>query len=121
MGYFDSDESIEKAALREKNEEAGASRVIKVERLPFPYFNVEPNTFASWHEIVFVEIDLSTVDPSHSSAEEFISGTEYMTVPELLKNIAAGQGEDGSYYRGSGTTLGPLMIFFSCHPECFTH
>ncbi len=121
MGYRDGD-SIKKAALKERAEEAGKAKVLDIVELPFPHFNIEPNTYGSWHSLAFVEVDLSTIDEGYSETGEMITSTMYQLASEVFVSIVHGKDETGAYYRG-GSTLGPLMVFFawifSKHPDLF--
>lgn len=117
MGYLHGD-SIQEGALKEKVEEAGKSRVLDMKVLSFPQFNMEPNTFATWHSVAFMEVDLSTVDEGHTAEGEFITSVTYKTVSDVLMHIAEGWDETGTYYRGGGT-LAALMIFFASRPDLF--
>jgi ADP-ribose pyrophosphatase YjhB (NUDIX family) len=123
MGYYNDGESLKQAALRERLEEAGKAEVIGFTELGFPYINVEPNTYATWHSIAFAELDLSSVDENFSEETEMIKSVTYKPADEIFKHIVQGTDETGAYYRGSGTTLGVLMIFFAWifgeHPELF--
>ncbi len=123
MGYFEIGDTLKEAALRERLEEAGKVKVLEVTELPFPHINLEPNTWATWHSVAFVRVDLSTVDEQYSEATEFIKSVTYLTASELFDHVVRGRDDTGAYYRGTGTTLGPLMIFFAwlwqTHPDLF--
>lgn len=118
MGYFEKGDDARRAALRERLDEGGQAKVIGVEEISFPFVNLEPNTYSTWHTVVFVEVDLSTVDAQYFDASEMISSVAYLPVTDVLRHIAGGKDETGAYYRGGGT-LAALMIFFACHRDMF--
>lgn len=118
MGYYSDGDTLKEAALRERLEESGKCTVLGFEELDFPKWNIEPNTWATYHTVAFVQVDLSTVDLAHHVGDEFIKGTVYLKVKDVLRYITVGRDETDAIYRG-GSTLAPLMMFFAKHPEHF--
>lgn len=117
MGYLDGD-TVKVAALKEMTEELGPSFVVDTILPSFARWNIEPNTYATWHNVAFVQLDLSSVDEHHTAPGEMITSVAFLRAAEVLENIARGRDETGAYYRG-GSTLAPLMMFFAAHPEHF--
>jgi 8-oxo-dGTP pyrophosphatase MutT (NUDIX family) len=114
MGYLDGD-TPKVGALREMQEELGSGVVVRTELFKI---NLEPNAYASWHNVVLVEVDLTTIQEAKAASDEFISSVVFMPAKDVLANIAKGRDDIGAYYRG-GSTLAPFMIFFSKYPEYF--
>lgn len=104
------------AAVREVQEETGASAIRGISRPPCPWHNPSPSFVATWSELFFVEVDLKQIEKMRTERTELIYRAEYITVRELLARIREGQDEEGAILRGC-TSLSILMIFFSCYPE----
>ena len=104
------------AAIREVEEETGASVIRGFSRPACPYHNPNPTFVATWASLYFIEVDLKLIGKLKPEKNEPIFKAEYLSIPELLARIREGQDQDGAIFRGC-TSLSALMIFFSCHPE----
>lgn len=111
-------ESIENTAVRETFEETGSRVVLNVIRPECPWHNPNPTFVATWSDLLFVEVDLNTIDELRSSREEPIFSVEFLRPLELLANLRDGRDDSGALYR-SCTSNSTLMIFFSTFPEYF--
>jgi hypothetical protein len=113
-------ETARENAIKEINEELGASVVLDVDRPRRPWLNSNATFVASWHDVYFIQVDLMKLQSHKSTRSEPIFKAEFITVPELLKRIHDGQDRSGASYR-CGYTLGTLLLFFAHysdnHPE----
>ena len=106
----------ETAAIRETQEETGASVILGWTQPACPWHNPSPSFVASWSDLYFVEVDLDRIGEIKESHGEQIFKAEYLPIKELLARIREGQSDDGSFFRAC-TSLSLLMIFFACYPE----
>lgn len=107
------------AAMREVEEETGASVVRGVSQPACPWQNPSPSFVASWSGIYFIEVDLDRIGEMKKEKTEPIYKAEYLLIKELLARIREGQNlsiPEAPIFRAC-TSLSALMIFFSCNPE----
>jgi len=104
------------AAIREIEEETGASAVRGWTQPACPWHNPSPSFVATWSSLYFVEVDLERVGEIKETQGEQIFKAEYLPVRELLARIREGQSKDEAIFRAC-TSLSLLMIFFACYPE----
>ncbi len=104
------------AAIREVEQETGASTVRGWTRPACPWHNPSPSFVATWSDLFFIEVDLDRVSELKLEKNEPIYKAEYLPAREVLARIREGQDKDGTIFRAC-TSLSILMIFFACNPE----
>ncbi len=118
MGFVEKilGESMERTAVRETAEEAGAQVVVSVTRPKYPWHNPNPTFVATWSDLLFVQVDLDRVARFRSTRNEPIYSAEFIAPTELIRRIAEGKDETGAVYRMC-TANSVILIFFATFPE----
>lgn len=117
-------ESLIDGAVREAYEELGLSAVgiavKKVELPSCPSHNLDPALYATWSNIVFIEVELSGLPAKFGGEgldeDEWIEGMEFMPFKKLLENIRLGKDEHGAFCRAAETNSA-LLVFIAHHQE----
>ncbi len=130
MGFFSRadrklplQEGIESAVRRELQEEVGVGEdeIIKVEIPSLSTLWAEPTFLRNGTYVAFAQINLNaaTCEPQGGHGDgERIQGVELIPASEMLVRIKVGRTPDGVVYQ-MGESLGPLIMFFTRHPEFF--
>jgi 8-oxo-dGTP pyrophosphatase MutT (NUDIX family) len=114
-------EDLLQGAIRESQEETGASTVLNRTQPKYPYLFPSPSFTRTSSRLYFLEVDLELIRERAKIYGEKIYNAEFIGVPELLARIRAGieQDDDKKIIYRYGNSLALYMIFFAHHPELF--
>ncbi len=99
------------AAARESMEESGVQVVKDILYPEYPQHYPNPTFVGTTSNVVFVEVDLKTIDKMRVDRKELIFSAEYISLSQLLRDIEAGKTERG--YARMATTNSVILMFLS--------